>query len=154
MLRGAREGDGIRIRAAISVISLLYSLADRLRRSRRPFGAQGEDRAHRFLRKRKFTVVARNYRPRGGPGEIDLIAWEGATLVFIEVKTRATDEFGDPDRAVDAEKRLHLGRAAREYARRAKVDWSRVRFDVVTVLGTRRPQIALIRDAFGTPAQL
>ncbi|MDQ6663725.1 MAG: YraN family protein [Acidobacteriota bacterium] len=136
------------------MISLLYSIADRLRRPRRPFGAQGEDRAHRFLRQRKFTVVARNYRPRMGPGEIDLIAWDGPTLVFIEVKTRATDAFGAPDRALDAEKRLHLQRAAREYARRADVDWSRVRFDVVTVLGTYDPQIKLIRDAFGTPSQL
>ncbi len=154
MFCSAREVDGIRIRAAVSVISLLYSFADRLRRPHRPLGAQGEDRTHRFLRQRKFTIVARNYRPRSGPGEIDLIAWDGATLVFIEVKTRSTDEFGDPDRAVDTEKRLHLQRAAIEYARRAQVDWSRVRFDVVTVLGTHHPQIKLIRDAFGTPSQL
>jgi len=136
------------------VISLVYSLADRLRRHHRPLGARGEDLAHRFLRKRKFTIVARNYRPRSGPGEIDLVAWDGPTLVFIEVKTRSTDEFGDPDRAVDTEKRLHLQRAAIEYARRAAVDWSRVRFDIVTVLGTRHPKIQLIRDAFGTPSKL
>ncbi|MDQ6699791.1 MAG: YraN family protein [Acidobacteriota bacterium] len=144
------------------MISYFYLLADKLRHAARQrtstpasaSGAYGEDLAHRFLRRRKYTVVARNYRPRSGPGEIDLIAWDGATLVFIEVKTRASDQFGSPDRAVDQEKQLHLQRAARDYARRADVDWSRVRFDVLTVLSTRPPELNLLRDAFGTGSKL
>ena len=103
--------------------------------------------AHRYLRSRGCTIVARNYRPRSGTGEIDLVAWHGEKLVFVEVKTRATVEFGQPDRAVDAEKRQHLGRAARDYARRAGVGWDRTRFDIVAVVLSPR-RIEWIRDAF------
>jgi Holliday junction resolvase-like predicted endonuclease len=71
------------------------------------------------------------------------------SLVFVEVKSRATDEFGTPDRAVDPEKQAHIERAGREYARRAGVDWDTVRFDIVNVLLTRPPQVELLRDAFG-----
>src|SRR5512140_2089746 len=78
-------------------------------------GRRGEDMAHRFLRKQGFQVVARNYRARSGAGEIDLVAWEGSTLVFVEVKSRRTEEFGAPDRAVDRDKREALVRTAREY---------------------------------------
>jgi putative endonuclease len=140
------------------VLSFLYRLADRLRHRARQraidpdlaAGRRGEDLAHRFLRRQGFTVVARNFRPRSaGAGEIDLIAWERDHLVFIEVKSRATDEFGTPDRAVDPEKQRHIERAAREYARRAEVDWGLVRFDIVSVLLTRPPRIELLRDAFG-----
>ena len=111
-------------------------------------GRHGEDLAHRFLRSHGFTVVARNYRPRTGPGEIDLIAWERENLVFVEVKARATDEFGTPDRAVDMKKQRHLERAARDYVRRANVDWDTVRFDIVSILLTKSPKIELLRDAF------
>jgi len=144
------------------VFSLLYRLADRARhrmRRRRAdpdfaTGRRGEDLAHRFLRRQGFTIVARNYRPRAGAGEIDLIAWEKDQLAFIEVKTRATDEFGTPDRAVDAEKQAYIEHAARDYARRAGVDWGAVRFDIVSVLLTRPPAIGLLRDAFGAKRTL
>src|SRR5215831_9904601 len=97
VLRGPRQGDGVRVRGA-EVISLLYRAADRIRRRRYPndHGRIGEDLAHRYLRRRGCTVVARNYRPVAGAGEIDLVAWEDGRLVFIEVKTRATEEFGAP----------------------------------------------------------
>jgi len=138
------------------MLSLLYRLSDRLRhraRMRRtPIdiarGRRGEDLAHRFLRRQGYTIVGRNFRPRNGAGEIDLVAWEGDYLVFVEVKSRATDEFGTPDRAVDPEKRGHLERAAREYARRAEVEWERVRFDIVSILLTEPPKVELLRDAF------
>jgi len=133
----------------------IYRLTDRarhfLRRRMAPdlvAGRRGEDLAHRFLRKEGFTIVARNYRPRAGSGEIDLIAWERGTLAFIEVKTRASDEFGTPDRAVNAEKQRYILRAARDYARRANVGWDSVRFDILSVLLTKPPKIGFIRDAF------
>ncbi|HKW96553.1 MAG TPA: YraN family protein [Bryobacteraceae bacterium] len=139
------------------MLSPLYRLADRIRdHARRRIqaadlasGRRGEDLAHRFLRRQGFTIVARNYRARSGSGEIDLIAWEKDQLVFVEVKSRASDEFGTPDRAVGGEKQAHLVRAARDYARRSGADWERVRFDIVNVILTEPARLELLRDAFG-----
>jgi len=111
-------------------------------------GRLGEDLSHRFLRRRGYTVVARNYRPPSGSGELDLIAWDGEALVFVEVKSRTSDEFAPPERNVDLEKRRHIARAARDYARRAEVPWSRVRFDIVTVVFKHPPVVVLRKDAF------
>ena len=132
------------------MINLLYRASDALRRRaiRDDHGRLGEDMAHRYLRGHGCTIVARNYRPPGGGGEIDLVAWQGETLVFVEVKTRAGTDFGSPDRAVDAEKRTHLARAARDYARRAGVDWEKTRFDIVSIVLEDRPRIEWIRDAW------
>jgi putative endonuclease len=110
----------------------------------------GEDYAHRYLRSKGCTVVARNYRTPSGAGEIDLVVWHGDKLAFVEVKTRATAEFGEPESAVDEEKQGKIQRAARDYARRAGVEWSRTRFDIVSiVLDGRRRRIEWIIDAFG-----
>ncbi|MGA2269078.1 MAG: YraN family protein [Bryobacteraceae bacterium] len=132
------------------MIGLIYRMADVLRRRslQDDHGRLGEDLAHRYLRRRGFTIVARNYQPPSGGGEIDLVAWHGGALVFVEVKTRASAEFGEPDRAVDAEKQKHLRRAARDYARRAGVEWEKVRFDIVSVVLEKPVRIEWIRDAF------
>jgi len=131
------------------VLNLIYRAADALRRRSLTgnHGRLGEDLAHRYLRGRGCTVVARNYRPPAGRGEIDIVVRHGEKLVFVEVKTRDTAEFGEPERAVDAEKQLHLTRAARDYARRAGVEWQQVRFDVVGVILSPR-RIEWLRDAF------
>ena len=131
------------------MLSLLYRAADALRRCsyRANHGRIGEDLAHRYLRRKGCTVVARNYRRRSGHGEIDLVVWDGDKLVFVEVKTRENDAFGEPERAVDAEKQFHLLGAAREYARRVDVPWQQVRFDVVSVVLSPR-RIEWRRDAF------
>lgn len=132
------------------MIGILYRAADAVRHRFHPedHGRLGEDLAQRYLQRRGCTVVARRYRLGAGGGEIDLVAWQGETLVFVEVKTRATAEFGMPDRAVDAEKEGYLRRAGRDYARRAGVDWSRVRFDIVSIVLTRPPLIEWYPDAF------
>jgi len=111
-------------------------------------GRRGEDLAHRFLRRQGYTIVARNYRLPSGDGEADLIAWDGDTLVIVEVKSRTSDEFGPPDRAVGDDKRAHLRRLARAYARKTDTPWERVRCDVVTVVFAGRPQLQLARNAF------
>ncbi len=110
-------------------------------------GRRGEDLAHRFLRARGFIVVARNYRLSSGDAEADLIAWEGETLVFVEVKSRGTADFGPPERAIGEEKRAHLLRIAREYTRKTQTPWDRIRFDVVSVVATRPPMIEHFRNA-------
>ena len=132
------------------MIGLLYRAADALRRRslHHNHGRMGEDYAHRYLRGHGCTIVARNYRTRSGSGEIDIIAWHGATLAFVEVKTRATAEFGEPESAVDAEKQARLLNGAREYTRRAEVDWEKTRFDIVSVVLERPLRITWMRDAF------
>ena len=111
-------------------------------------GRRGEDLAHRYLHREGFLIVARNYRLAAGDAEADLIAWEGGHLVFVEVKSRGSDEHGLPERAVGEEKRAHLLRVAREYTRRTSTPWERVRFDVVTVVFDQPPRLQLFRDAF------
>ncbi len=138
------------------MIGLLHRICDRLRAAARrrrwshdqALGRRAEDMAHRFLRRNGFIVVARNYRPRNGPGEIDLIAWQRDTLVFVEVKSRTTDQFGAPDRAVGRQKRETLVRSAFEYAHRAGVPAERIRFDIVNVVFSDPPVIDRIESAF------
>lgn len=138
------------------VIGVLF---DWLRHSRRrrlwtadlANGRRGEDLAHRFLRRQGFTIVARNYRLASGDAEADLIAREGDNLVIVEVKARASEEYGPPERAIGEDKRRHLMRVAREYARKTDTPWDRIRFDVVTVLFSDPPKLELFRAAFSQP---
>jgi putative endonuclease len=138
------------------MIRWFLRLADRARHiarhrrwtSEQAWGRRGEDLAHRYLEGRGFTVVARNYRPPAGGGEIDLVAWHGGRLVFVEVKSRREDEHGAPERNVDQVKGASLVRAGRDYARRAGVAWDRVRFDLVGIILTDPPSIRHSPDAF------
>jgi putative endonuclease len=112
------------------------------------WGARGEDLAHRFLQKLGYIVVARNWLAEDGSGELDLVAWDGPTLVVVEVKTRASADFGLPEEAVDREKRQHLVRTAARYAREADVSATALRFDIISVLLENKPVIDHIRNAF------
>ena len=109
-------------------------------------GRQGEDIAQRFLQRAGIIVVDRNYRLASGAGEVDLVGWEGDTLVFVEVKSRQTDEYGTPDRAIGLQKQSSLIRTAREYARHAEVPWEQVRFDVVTVVFSTPPKVSHLKE--------
>ncbi len=127
-------------------LALLYRIADGRRyRSHGDLGRHGEDLAHRYLRRNGFTVVARNWRPPQGGGEIDIVAWEGETLVFVEVKTRASGEWSAPERDIDLEKIRALRRAARDYVRRSGAEEARARFDAITITAGK---IEHLRDAF------
>ncbi len=134
----------------------LLRLADEARHAARSrggaqhqaLGRRGEDLAHRHLERQGMTVVARNWRPPSGSGEIDLIAWEGATLVMVEVKCRRNDQEGAPERNLDRDQLRQMARAARDYARRAGVPWERVRFDLISILLEPQPRIRHLRDAF------
>ena len=111
-------------------------------------GRKGEDLTHRFLERAGMRVVARNYRTPSGSGEIDLIAWDKETLVFIEVKTRQSSEYGVPERAIDQDKISRIRRAALHYSRRARVPWDRVRFDTVSIVMDASHRIEHHRDVF------
>lgn len=91
--------------------------------------------------------MARNYRLSTGEAEADLIAWEGDTLVFVEVKTRETADFGPPERAIGEDKRQHLVKIARAYSRKSGAPWDKVRFDVIGIVMTEPPTIEHVRDA-------
>lgn len=97
-------------------------------------------------------MVARNYRRAGVEGEIDLVGWDGGTLVFVEVKTRRSPEVRTAEDAVDLDKRRHLIAAARDYRRRAHVR-APYRFDIVSVYAAqaaehRGPRLEHFPDAF------
>ena len=126
---------------------LIYRIADKWRDRGRRFrdwdpdlalGRRGEDLAHRFLQRAGMTIVARNYETPSGTGELDLVAWDGDTLVFVEVKTRSGIEFGVPERAVDDEKRKRILRGAADYRRRVGAEVHKVRFDIVAIVVERR----------------
>ena len=112
-------------------------------------GAAGEDCAARALEKSRYQILECNFRTPAG--EIDIIARDGKCLVFIEVKTRSSVEFGLPQEAVVLRKRKRLCSAARWYLQKNRVDDADCRFDVVSVLvgeDTEEPEIEVIKDAF------
>ena len=114
----------------------LYRLAGRLRYLRDGnVGRRGEELAHRYLRARGYTIVARNWRPPQGGGEIDLVAWHHSTVVFVEVKSRLSGKWSTPERDIDAEKINSLRKAALDYLRRAAAEEAETRFDIITVTG-------------------
>lgn len=111
-------------------------------------GRRGENLAHRYLRASGITVIGRNFRLPDGSGEIDIIARDGPTTVFVEVKARSTDAFGAPDRAISKEKQERITKAARYFASRSGITWDKVRFDVVAIVFTQPPSISHYVDAF------
>ncbi len=99
--------------------------------SPRELGRRGEQLAESWLRRAGFRILHCNLR--AGRGEIDLVALEGRTLCFVEVRTRRGDRFGTPEDSVDARKRARLVRAAAAWLRESRARPRRVRFDVVVV---------------------
>jgi len=122
--------------------------------TRKSIGAKGEAETIAFLEARGYRVVDANVRPLGGMarGEIDVIAWDGEYLVFVEVKTRraALGNQGTPAEAVDTRKQKQLTRLAMAYLAKHEFDDVPCRFDVVAVV--RRPpappHFTLFRNAF------
>ena len=112
----------------------------------RLLGRSGEREAAKFLRRKGMRILARNYR--GPAGEIDLIARDGDTLVFVEVKTRRE---GVPAEAVTLEKQRNLTLTAMHFLRRYRALEVRSRFDIVAIVwpeSTRSPAIEHIPNAF------
>lgn len=105
-------------------------------------GAQSEEIAARFLRSRGYRLVLRNYRARFG--EIDIIARDGDTLCFVEVRSKNAPGF-DPAESIDARKRRRIGRAAVQYLKENGLLEHPARFDVVCIRGGAGE---LIKNAF------
>lgn len=109
------------------------SVSNEVRDARRATGAGGEELAARFLERQGWSVVARNWRCRGG--ELDLIATDpDGVLVFCEVKTRRGLGYGDPLEAITYDKVRRLRALAAEYLRSQDRPAARVRLDAVGVM--------------------
>ena len=108
-------------------------------------GRRGEEQAENFLKKAGLKIIARNVRV--GYDELDLIGRQGETLIFVEVKTRASEDFGRAASAVNRAKRKKLSRAAIRFLKNHKLRPPYIRFDVVEVVG-EKPEIRHIQNAF------
>lgn len=116
--------------------------------SRAALGRAGEDLAARHLEGRGYRILERGFRTRDG--EIDLVATDGGTVVFVEVKTRSGAACGRPAEAVDGRKQHRLLRAARVWLHRHGATETPCRFDVVEVLSRPGGEVVAshIQDAF------
>ncbi len=118
-------------------------------RGTRALGDQGEEAAARFLARRGFTILDRKLRSRFG--ELDLVARDGRTVVFVEVKARREGAGDPPQAAVDGRKQARLARLALGYLARRRLGDASCRFDVVAVTVDREGAVQTIRhfpDAF------
>ncbi|MFD1002284.1 YraN family protein [Ohtaekwangia kribbensis] len=107
-------------------------------------GKKGEQLAAEFLIKQGFEIVVRNYRYKHA--EIDLIIKRDDWLIFVEVKARSSNDFGEPEEFVDARKVNKIFEAAEEYI--YSTDWhGHIRFDIVSVKLGKEPVVELFEDA-------
>ena len=139
--------------AGLDALAAVRARRDRSAAARRQaLGETGERRAYFHLRRLGYVIVARQWRAPNVDGEIDLIAWHGETLCFVEVKTRATRDRYAPERLVHGDKRQALRRMARAYVRGLYSDSDplpAMRADVVTVLRLRHDwRVKVEEDAF------
>jgi putative endonuclease len=116
-------------------------------RHRVVLGKTGEDLACRELERRGYAIIARRHRCRSG--ELDIVARDGPTLVFVEVKARDNRAFGDAAEAVTWQKQRRIVRLASEYVMRHHLNDSPCRFDVVSIqFDDGRPVIEVFQNAF------
>ncbi|MFQ5455614.1 MAG: YraN family protein [Nitrospirota bacterium] len=114
----------------------------------REFGNRSEDIASDFLKKLGYIIIERNYKT--SLGEIDIVAYDKDTLVFIEVKSRRGKRFGVPQASVDKRKQRKIIRVALNYLANKKINDKSCRFDIVAIQqesGSNK-ELKLIRNAF------
>ena len=114
------------------------------------FGKEGVKAAVKFLKKRGYRIIDKNYRNKAG--EIDIVAEHGQVLVFVEVKSRAGAELGEPLEAITPHKQRKIGQVARGFMTQHKIENRDCRFDVVGIKGDpdepKQWEIELVQDAF------
>ncbi len=110
-------------------------------------GKQGEALATEFLRAAGYEILELNWR--SGKAELDIIAREKETLIFIEVKTRSSAWFGAPEEYVTPKKEKLMWRAAGAYMEKVSHEWE-VRFDIISIILPKNnpPEIVHFKDAF------
>jgi putative endonuclease len=126
-----------------------------IKRQARARGICGETYAYWYLRRYGYVFIARNYTVPGIKGEIDLVGYDGATLAFVEVKTRTGGkaEYGLPEDSVRRDKRRHLARMAQQFLSERHINEAPCRFDVMAIESCpgKRPVTRLHKDAFAEP---
>lgn len=115
--------------------------------SHNELGKWGEEVAADYLLRQGYTIMERDWK--SGHRDLDIIALDGDTVVFVEVKTRNNRMFTDPETAVDYQKIRHLQQAANHYIKYRHID-QEIRFDIITVVGTMGDNYDVdhIKDAF------
>ncbi|UCE20635.1 MAG: YraN family protein [Gemmatimonadota bacterium] len=113
---------------------------------KKDLGKKGEELAVQFIRRQGFEILERNYHHRRG--EIDIVARDRKTLVFIEVKTATSNQYGPPESWVDSRKQQQVAKIAAAYLQERKVTNVDCRFDVIAVDHTRENSINHIQNAF------
>lgn len=148
---GAGVGGGTLGEAAARASSPFEEIPRRSLRTlhKQMSGRGGEDRAALLLEENLLSVLARNVRYKDG--ELDIVADDAGTTVFVEVKRRRNAALGDPAEAVTRTKRARVVRAARRWLAAHPGRARRVRFDVVAVVDDP-PSVTWIKDAFGREA--
>jgi putative endonuclease len=115
----------------------------------KPLGRRGEDAAVRYLKRKGYRILARGLDSR--LGELDIIAVDGRTVVFVEVKTRQSGEAGHPTEAIDERKQRRMTQAALAYLKAQGLLKYSARFDVVAIVwpvDSKRPLIEHYPNAF------
>jgi len=135
---------------------LLTEFRERVSQWRQPktLGQRGEAAAERYLKRLGYIIVARG--ERDGLGELDLVAVDGRTVVFVEVKTRKSLDKGHPSDAVDDGKQRRITRLALAYLKRHNLLEHKARFDIVAVvwpIADKKPQIEHFKNAFEPTGQ-
>ena len=143
--------NGQKIRQLVRRVTLAQPVVDFYDRfaSTQTLGQRGEREAERFLLRLGMVIVARGYQDKFG--EIDLIAVDGETIVFVEVKTRTSDYAGQPAEAVDDIKQEHLTKTALGYLKWHRLTECSARFDVISITWpseSKRPEIIHYENAF------
>jgi putative endonuclease len=115
--------------------------------ARQNLGKYGEDLACEELRRRGYAILARRYRRRGG--ELDIVARDGQTVVFVEVKTRESCEYGAGGESITRLKRSRMAAVALDYLSRNRLTECPCRFDVVSIdVNGEQPRVELYQNAF------
>ena len=135
---------------------MCHSQEEFLRKSTKPhfLGRTGEQTARDFLKARGCKIRCVNFR--GKSGEVDIIAEEGDTIVFVEVKTRMSNTPVKPVFAIDKKKRMHIEKTCIEYMKKEKLKGINIRFDVILLVKKDGGDwhIELIKDAFMSSGRL
>ena len=138
-----------RISSATPMLNKLvpYCPKPQMLNKQQQFGEKGEALAVRYLKKNGYKILEQNYRT--ALGEIDIIAREDNTIVFVEVKSRKSIRFGNPKWAVNSNKQRKISMVALQYLKATQQSSAKARFDVVSVISNQdNPEISIIKNAF------